>query len=164
VAAFRLNVREAPNPTAAILTRINRNEVYPIIARNSSGTWYQINANGIIGWVSAGFIVIANGANVPVVGAGVPAPTPAPTTPPPVVSPTGITATASTSNVNIRQGPGTSFSRVGLLPRGQAAAVLGRSADNAWWQIEFGGIRGWVSARFVTLNSGANVNSLPITG
>jgi uncharacterized protein YraI len=161
VAAFQLNVREAPSRTAAILTRINRNEVYPIIGRNSDGTWYQINANGIIGWVSAGFIVIANGANVPVVGAGAPAPAP---TAPPMVSPTGITATASTSNVNIRRGPGTTFSRVGLLPRGQTAAVLGRSADNAWLQIEFGGIRGWVSARFVALNSGADVNNLPITG
>lgn len=164
IAAFRLNVREAPSATAAILTRVNRNEVYPIIGRNSSSTWYQINANGIIGWVSGGYIVIANGANIPVVGAGAPAPTPAPTTPPAVVSPTGITATATPFNVNMRQGPGTSFSRVGLLPRGQTAAVIGRNAANTWWQIEYNGIRGWVSAQFAPLNSGANVNNLPITG
>ncbi|PJF25448.1 MAG: hypothetical protein CUN53_12740, partial [Phototrophicales bacterium] len=82
----------------------------------------------------------------------------------PVVSPTGITATATPFNVNMRQGPGTSFSRVGLLPRGQTAAVIGRNATNTWWEIEFGGIRGWVSAQFAPLNSGANVNNLPITG
>jgi uncharacterized protein YraI len=163
IAAFRLNVREAPTTSAAILRRVNQNETYPVIGRNASSTWYQINAGGTIGWVGGGYVVISNGANIPVTD-GTRGPTVNPTPQPPINSPFGIVATATPFSVNMRQGPGTSFARVGRLPAGSSAAVIGRSADNQWWQITFNGINGWVSATFARLNTGADVNRLPITG
>ncbi|MDZ4766586.1 MAG: SH3 domain-containing protein [Chloroflexota bacterium] len=163
IAAFRLNVRETPSSSAAILTRVNQNETYPIIGRTGASTWYQINANGIIGWVAGGFIVIANGGNIAVVDGSAPsAPPAAPSAP--VVSPTGVTATANPFSVNMRQGPSTTFARVGRLPAGSTAAVIGRTTANQWYQIDFNGVRGWVSAGFTRLNAGANINNVPVTG
>lgn len=156
--AFRLNVRNAPDPTTgAVITRINRNESYPIVGRNLDTTWYQINVNGTVGWVSARFVTAQNAGSVPVVtsngsqgGGG--------------TVTTGITVTASPYTVNIRQGPGTSFSRIARLPAGTAAAVVGRIASNQWYQINYNGITGWVTAEYVVLSPGANISSVPVTG
>jgi uncharacterized protein YraI len=160
IAAFRLNVRQTPSSSAAILTRVNQNENYAILGRNGSSTWYQINANGVIGWVAGGFIVINNGANIPVIDGSAPSAPAAPSNP--VVSPTGVTATASPFSVNMRQGPSTSFARIARLPAGQTAAVVGRIASNQWYLIEYNGVRGWVSAGFTRLNANANINNVPI--
>ncbi len=153
--AFRLNVRSEPNVvTGAVLTRINRNETYPITGRNLDGSWYQINVNGIIGWVSARFVTAVNTAGVPVVtGSGAPAPTQV----------AGITVTATPYTVNIRQGPGTQFSRLGRLPAGGVAQLVGRVASNQWYQINYNGIIGWVSAEYVVLSPGANISGVPVT-
>jgi uncharacterized protein YraI len=153
--AFRLNVRSAPSVvTGAVLTRINRNETYPITGRNLDASWYQINVNGVVGWVSARFVTTANAAGVPVVTAtGSPAATPV----------TGITVTATPYTVNIRQGPGTQFSRLARLPAGSVAQLIGRIANNQWYQVNYNGILGWVSAEYVVLSAGANIGSVPVT-
>ncbi|MBE0690206.1 MAG: SH3 domain-containing protein [Anaerolineae bacterium] len=155
--AFRLNVRSAPSVVdGAILTRINRNETYPITGRNLDGTWYQINVNGQSGWVSARFATPYNATSVPVVnGSNPPADQGG-------GSNTGLDVTATPYTVNIRQGPGTQFSRLGRLPAGRSAQLLGRNAANQWYQVNYNGIVGWVSAEYVVLPAGANVNSVPV--
>jgi uncharacterized protein YraI len=157
--AFRLNVRATPDITGAILTRINRNESYPVVGRNSQNTWLQINVNGTVGWVAARFVTTFNIGAVPVVGAQ--------PVPPPGQGggQTGqITVTASPYTVNLRQGPGTNFSRIARIPAGSTAALVGRNALNQWYQVNYNGIVGWVSAEFVVLSAGANINGVPVTG
>ena len=157
--AFRLNVRATPDITGAILTRINRNETYPVVGRNAQSSWFQINVNGTVGWVAARFVSTFNIGAVPVVGA---APVPQPGQ---GGGQTGqITVTASPYTVNLRQGPGTQFSRIARIPAGSTAALVGRNALNQWYQVNFNGIVGWVSAEFVVLSAGANINSVPVTG
>jgi uncharacterized protein YraI len=158
--AFRLNVRSAPDSiSGAVLTRINRNESYPIVGRNVNGTWWQINVNGTIGWVSARFVTATNAANVPVVTSG-----PGQGGGATAVPSGTITVTASPYTVNIRQGPGTQFSRIARFPASATATLVGRNASNQWLQINYNGIVGWVSAEFVVLSAGANLNSVPVTG
>jgi uncharacterized protein YraI len=158
--AFRLNVRATPDVAGAVLTRINRNETYPVVGRNAQSSWFQINVNGTVGWVAARFVTTFNAAAVPVVGA---APAPAPGQG--GGQATGqITVTASPYTVNLRQGPGTNFGRIARIPAGSTAALVGRNAANQWYQVNYNGIVGWVSAEFVVLSSGANVNSVPVTG
>ena len=48
--------------------------------------------------------------------------------------------------VNVRSGPGTGYGVVGKSQAGQRYAITGKSADSAWWQIDFGGKKGWVAA------------------
>jgi uncharacterized protein YraI len=50
---------------------------------------------------------------------------------------------------NIRQGPSTEFDVVGTLAAGGTASVTGRTETSDWWQIEFDGAIGWVSAEVV---------------
>lgn len=87
----------------------------------------------------------------------------APAAPANVPPPTGYTITAG-DTLNIRSGPGTSFAVVGKMPFEAQAAVLGRDASNIWWQIDYNGVVGWVSARVGRIQPDANINSIPVTG
>jgi len=77
-------------------------------------------------------------------------------TPEPTAAPQpGLQAVA---DVNVRGGPGTNYPVVGLLRAGDVAAVTGRSADNAWWQIIYpanSGSTGWVVNTYVQANAAA---------
>ena len=155
VTASRLNVRDAPDPVnGVILTKISRDETYPALARNAAQTWVQINVNGVIGWVNDNYVDITNGATLPISGDGAPA----------QPNPTGLFVTATPFNVNIRTGPGASFSDIADLPIDETAIVLGRNASSTWWQINFNGIVGWVSAQYAVIQPGANISAIPITG
>ncbi len=90
------------------------------------------------------------GVQPPVGGAVVPTFTPLPTaTPPPPTdtpAPTPVPEpmiVAQEGGVNLRSGPGTTFSTVGRLEGGASARVTGKYAD--WWQVDYGGTPAWVA-------------------
>jgi uncharacterized protein YraI len=154
-AAVNLNVRSAPSTTGSILLRVNRGEVFPAVGRNGDGTWLQINANGTVGWVSASFVVVTNGSAsaLPVNDSSTGSSATIPLT--------GFTLVANTT-VNIRSGPGVRFGVLGRLPQLATAQIAGRNADTSWWQVNYNGIVGWVSAPFVTPQAGLNLNNVPV--
>jgi uncharacterized protein YraI len=53
----------------------------------------------------------------------------------------------ATSNVNVRQGPGTSYSVVDVLRQGDAVSI--RRCTNGWCQIDHAGRTGWASRQFL---------------
>lgn len=55
-------------------------------------------------------------------------------------------APGGASAVNVRSGPSTSTAIVTQLGANTIVPVIGRLADNTWYQISIGGITGWVSA------------------
>ncbi len=62
-----------------------------------------------------------------------PSPTPLPTLPPePVVR----VDDASTTRINLRAGPGTTYAVIGQLAPGDEAVVIGRNQATDWWQID----------------------------
>ena len=69
----------------------------------------------------------------------------------------GVTVT-STTNLNVRGGPGTSYRVVGSFQSGQQATGVGRNSAGTWIQME----GGWVFAQLVRVDG--NVTSLPVTG
>jgi len=86
--------------------------------------------------------------------------------PPPTVDlPTpeaGSPTVTATGIVNVRSGPGTNYPRIGLLTDGQTAEAIGRSADGAWWVVNFPvppDNQGWIAAQYVTAT---DVDGLPI--
>ncbi len=161
VIAYRLNVRAAPDPiNGQVITRINRLDVYPILGRNADGSWYLLDVNGTQGWVSGGYINVVNGGNIPVVNGNAQTTNPQP----PATGATGNTVTATPYNVVIRNGPGTQYRRLGLFPVTAVTPIIGRNSNNTWWQINFNGLQGWVSAQFAIVSPTANVNAIPITG
>src|SRR5690606_15820408 len=55
--------------------------------------------------------------------------------------------------VNVRTGPGTDFSVLGVLAPGQTADIIGTSGEiHDWLQIDFDGEPGWVAYFVVTIS------------
>lgn len=56
------------------------------------------------------------------------------------------------SQANVRSGPGTAYPVIGALSGGDQADVVGRNAQDTWWQIALAsGAEGWVNASLVTV-------------
>jgi hypothetical protein len=58
-------------------------------------------------------------------------------------------SSTTTSNLNVRQGPGTQFAIIGQVPRGQWIHVTGCTTPVTWCKMVFGNLRGWVSANYL---------------
>jgi uncharacterized protein YraI len=77
----------------------------------------------------------------------------------PTVIINGPGLTVSGDNINVRSGPGTNYEVIGQLQNGASAAIRGKSADGAWWQIIYPSApngSGWVSASVTQANSEAS--------
>jgi uncharacterized protein YraI len=155
ITTARLNVRNAPNTGGTILVKVNQGETYPVVGANADKSWWQINVNGTVGWVFGRYVSIAGNSNVAVTS-----------NTPVVVAPaaTGYTVTALDA-VKIRNAPSTRGSTVlSKLPIGGLAQVVGRNANSSWWQVEYQGVVGWVSARYAQLQPNATLANIPVTG
>jgi uncharacterized protein YraI len=156
IIATRLNVRSEPDPFSNILVKINRNETYPVIGRNNDQSWWQINVNGLIGWVYWHYLQVDNPNMVPIVSA---------TSGPSLDQPSEMGRYFATTLVmlHIRSAPGTDNAILGLIPRYVQISIVGRTADNTWFQVNYGSITGWVSSGYVSLAPGTNLYTIPVT-
>jgi len=150
--AYKLNVRDAPSArTGRILTKINRNESYPIVGRNSNTTWWQINVNGIIGWINASYVTAVGAQNIPVTTGGSTSPTAIPaancsTAPTPRLLAGRLGRVTPGLPNNIRSLPTTGSPLLGQIPTNGVFVVLSgpQCADGYyWWQINYNGLVGW---------------------
>ena len=53
------------------------------------------------------------------------------------------------ADLNLRVGPGTQYGVIDVIPRGDPVDVLGCLAEFEWCDVEWYGLRGWVSARYL---------------
>ena len=62
-------------------------------------------------------------------------------------------AVVASETLNVRGGPGTNYPVLGALKKGDAVAVVGRSADSKWAKLGFADVKeAWASAQFLTFN------------
>ncbi len=96
-----------------------------------------------------------------------PSATPTPTNPPtatpePSNTPTPLVPLVIVDvTLNVRSGPGVNFERIGKLPAGSEAIVVGRSQNN-WWQISYANApegTAWISGDY---GQARNVDSVPL--
>jgi uncharacterized protein YraI len=154
VGLYKVNVRSLPTTTGStVIAKINPGESYTVMGRTDDSTWWQISVNGQLGWVFSNYVNTYNTANVPITYRANAAQT----------ANTGYTVTATT-NLIIRSGPGTSFALLGNLLNGRSAAVVGRNTRSTWYQINYNGVVGWVTASGVQLQGSATTSPIPITG
>jgi uncharacterized protein YraI len=86
--------------------------------------------------------------------------TPAPTPPPAPVAGTGMVLV---SRLNMRSGPGTQYSIVGVLLEGQSVSLAGyRDASGTWVMINRDSGTAWVSALPAFLQTSVPVSNLPV--
>ena len=77
------------------------------------------------------------------------------------VIPGAPTAIVTTGNLNIRTGPGASFSTITSVPYGTTLTLVGRNADGTWVKVRTSsGQEGWANASYLTTS--VPVSSLPI--
>ena len=61
--------------------------------------------------------------------------------------------------VYVRNGPGTTYERIGSLPAGVEVQVTGRSPNRDWWRVSADGMEGWVFSSFVIVEG--NTRAVP---
>ncbi len=151
VTAWLLNVRDAP-VSGNVITKIRRGEVYPIVGSNADQSWWQINVNGMVGWVSGRYVLVSSGQSVATA-------TPAPTATPvdygygqcPGFLPSRL-GIGTYGRVlpglpnNVRTQPNLSATYIGQIPAGGVFRVFGGPVcgnNAAWYQVSYGGLIGW---------------------
>jgi uncharacterized protein YgiM (DUF1202 family) len=72
------------------------------------------------------------------------------------------TAVVTTGALNVRSGPGLTFSRVTVIQQGHVVTLLGRNANASWAQVRTAaGVTGWVNASFI--QPAVALTTLPVT-
>ena len=130
-----------------------------VIGLSSDNDWFVIRVPYIEsgeGWVSVDFVTVDNPEGIPVVereiepgGDEVPA--------------EDAPRVRAIANVNVRSGPEVYYKKIGLLPAGDVAEVIGFSADRLWWAIKVPFVetgQGWVSVDYVESKNTENVTEI----
>lgn len=152
VTANTLNVRTAPSTEANIIGRLQRGEEITVLQLNPDLTWALVDTRGPLfaqGWVSTAYIAAFNDTvqnfapNADNQGA------------------TGYQLRAQ-FKVNIRQRATLFSPRVGILPEGTVAQIIGRKSTYNWWKIQVDDTVGWVAAEYVYILNPAAYQDVPV--
>jgi cell wall-associated NlpC family hydrolase len=132
----KLNLRDGPGREDYVsLAKLSAGQEVSLLA-NFNG-WYQIDANGTVGWVSQDFLAIQPGvAERITVAESVPPANP------------DLVGSVTDEGVNLRSGPSTKFDSLGKLSVGAELSLLARNGD--WLKVETAkGTKGWISNELV---------------
>lgn len=72
----------------------------------------------------------------------------------------GVAAHVTSADLNVRQGPGTSYPVVGSLRQGDVVEIVGRNAASDWWAITYSSGTAWVFASL--LQPEGDVSHVPL--
>ena len=135
VTASVLNLRILPDSQRGTrLLRIREGERYPVLGRTLDEQWLWLNVKGVTGWANSEWLAVQPGLRtVPVLHSDA------------VLS----SATVRANYLNLRAGPSRDAQILQLIGGGEIYAVLGRSSDAGWVQLNVGGAVGWVSSDWV---------------
>ena len=143
-----MNVRAGPSTDSAVIGPATYGQEYSITGQSEDREWWRIDYNGQTGWIFAPFVEAANAGNVAIVGSH-------------ETPPQEDAFVTLNGEMNVRDGPGTTYGIVGPATFGQQFPITGKNADGDWWQIDFNGQTGWLYAPFVTA---ANTENVPVAG
>jgi uncharacterized repeat protein (TIGR01451 family) len=155
VIAWRLRVRTGPGLNYDILGLLKFGTQVTILAKNTRGTWFQIQLTTGTAWVSAYWVRITrvNFRALPAIEGGL-GTAPLIPVPSPVIPLTGQgVGIVNTYLLRVRSGPGLLYQQIGLVQEGTELLLIGRSADRAWLQIQTNNGKAWVSTFYVKIKS-----------
>ncbi len=151
VANFNTTIYSGPGIDYVVYASFLGGSTARVVGVSEDGLWWAISipvAPDGTGWVSGGWVTVANADGVPVL--------PTPPLPPTVEmvppAPEDPQATAL-ANVYVRTGPATTFPAYGIAKTNATGRVLGVSEDNQWWVVRLdpsvvGAGYGWVMAQY----------------
>ena len=126
VTASSLNIRSGPSTSYAVIGSIPRGGVIEV--KEYGATWSKIQYGGISGYVATQYFNLTTGST----------------------SAPADTATVLASSLNIRSGPGISYTRIGSVLYGASVTII--SYDSSWSKIKYAGITGYVSSTYLKVN------------
>ncbi len=161
-----VNVRLVPAIGAEVIGFVNSGYTAQVLAKSPDNEWVKIQFSGEEGWIGLAVLTILNGnldlvpvedpRSIPYGGFGSPRAGLTSRT-------SGIAGILRDSGVRVRSGPSRAYVVLANAPRFTEFSILGRTFNNAWFQVNFNGVLGWVIAREVELQN-ANFNDAPIDG
>lgn len=157
IRAAVLNVRDAPSLGGNVIGKVLRGQTYQIIGRDGNARWFLIQLSDRIGWVWGYYVFVdGNEFSVPVSSAASASGLPA------GVTDTGVIG-QTRAGMKLRGAPTTLTPQTGRITWGAFLPIVGRTADNTWYQVVWKGTVGWVWSNFVPIRFG-DINNVPVTG
>lgn len=149
-----LNVRNAPSLGGVKLGEILRGETYAVVGRDEDARWFLLQLSGGQAWAWGYYLFIyGNEFNPPVVSGNA------------VLNMAGFADTGvrvqTTATMRLREHPTVASRQIGRLPWGTFVPVVGRTANNAWYQVVWWDTVGWVYSPFLKIVDGA-LSNVPI--
>ncbi|HAV78856.1 MAG TPA: hypothetical protein DCX53_16010 [Anaerolineae bacterium] len=131
VDANSLNLRQGPGTNYAVIGSLKKSELVGGLAVSSSGGWAQIRkADGTTGWASLKYMT------------KIAAPLPA--------SPDDIYMIVKADTLNVRSGPGTGYSIIDKVHRGDRIIYLSATPDWGWVNVKIKSNKtGWCSSKYL---------------
>jgi uncharacterized protein YraI len=172
LAKSQLNVRSGPDQGQPSLGLLDYFSKLSIIGKDPTGKWWEIlykDSPTGTGWVTAAFVDLKGDPDkIPVIAVvlstaapqgtpGAPADA-AGTVPPPTTAPRTAKVTKM---INVRSGPASANSSLGMLDPNTTVTITGRNQQNTWVQIEYpsgANGKGWVAAAYL---NNPNLTGLP---
>ncbi len=159
------NVRVSPALGASVRGTVTAGTEFWADARSADNEWLRVDYAGE-GWVHVATLVVLEGdiAALPVRDprsipyGGFESPRAG------TSNATGPGTVEAVRGVRVRAGPSTAYPTLANLNYRQTAWITGRNAANTWWQVQYNGVLGWVSAEHVQLQGAFDVNALPVGG
>ncbi len=153
-----VNMRSGPSTSNGVLQVVAPNEV--VTASGSvQGGWYQVTTkNGLTGWIYQSYLR-ATAASAPNSGSGAGSGSSSASSSTVAASAASSAPAASgqatvTADVNVRSGPGTSYSIVSVARKGSTVATTGVT-NGGWTQVLINGTARWISTNYLTAGGGS---------
>ena len=132
-----VNIRRTPSLTGQDLGTMSNGQTATYLGQNSTDdrgvTWYYVNFDGTVGWVSSRYSKLCNGGSESVTRY----------------------VKAEGGSVNVRKTPSLTGQDLGTMSEGKTAVYLNqKSTDDrgvVWYYVNYNGIIGWVSSRYSRL-------------
>ena len=129
-----LNLRKGPGTSYSVIRTLSKGTA--VTVHSSSNGWSKISVNGVEGYVSTSFLSSTN----PSTNSSTSNETTSTTTTTMYVTPD--------AGLNLRKGPGTSYSVIKTLSKGTAVTV--HSSNNGWSNVSANGVEGYVSTSYLS--------------
>jgi uncharacterized protein YraI len=139
-----LNVRSGPGVGYGKVAVVYKDQAVNLLGRNSDSSWVKVGLyNGVQGWVNSTLV-----------------------TPSVAISSLPVLVTTSTAhvaagNLNIRSGPGPTYTSVAVAGNGDSLVLIGRNSAATWVKVRLAnGTEGWVNVTLVSTT--ISITSLPV--
>ena len=145
-----VNVRKSTSTSSAKLGTLPKGTTVPSL--ENVGQWHKINYNGTIAYIHNSCTQKVSAPN--------PKPSTEETTPTPPVEET-VTVYYTTTGLNVRTGPSTSYAKLGTLSAGEKVESYGKTGS--WHKIKYNGKTGYVHGDYLTTKKPQQTSGYPKT-